>query len=309
MDEETTKKLKTLWEENAYPTGAHLYRLATRHGLNVRVKDVTEWSKKQPSASLLQQRKEPNLVKGSFKNATKPFERMYLDIQDHSNHPSKPGGYRYALILVDSYTRFAFAKPLKTKLMDDVVGGYKSLIRDVGATPQLVFVDTEGATTKLDRKADGAKKEAAAGAQTSAFEAYLTAQGTVMKRKVGRNDLALVDAFINIMSKAVARMRIERDLPQSSWAQLMLEALPSLNERPMKTLDGSSPHDVVLSIESDKPEEKVLAFKTLEANAVGLAKNEEEHTGIVKRLEDAGAFRAPLKVGRSFKGVMGGADY
>jgi hypothetical protein len=88
----------------------------------------------------------------------------------------------------------------------------------------------------------------------------------------------------------------------------MMEAMTSLNERPMKTLDGSNPHDVILSIESDKPEDKVLAFKTLEANAEGLAKNQEEHKGVVKRLEAAGAFRAPLKIARQFKGVQKVAD-
>jgi hypothetical protein len=258
---------------------------------------------------MLQQRKEPNLVRGTFKNATKPFERMYLDIWDQSNNPSKPGGFRYALVLVDSFTRFAFVEPMQTKFAHDVTKGYNKLVRTMGATPQLIFVDTEGATTKVDRNAAKDKltlKRAGVGdaAQVSAFETALATEGTVMKRKVGRNDLGLVDAFINILAKAVARARIERNLPQTSWAKLMMEALPALNERPMKTLDGSSPHEVILSIESDKPEDKVLEFKTLKANAKGLEKNEKEHASIVKRLEDSGAFRAPLKIARQFKGVQ-----
>jgi hypothetical protein len=63
-----------------------------------------------------------------------------------------------------------------------------------------------------------------------------------------------------------------------------------------------------MSIESNDPEDKVLAFKVLEANATGLAKNQKEHTGIVRRLVEAGAFRAPLKIGRQFKGVQKVAD-
>ena len=86
-------------------------------------------------------------------------------------------------------------------------------------------------------------------------------------------------------------MRMERDLPEKAWKTLALEALPLLNDRSMKRLDGSSPNDVQAAIQSKNPEDKVLEFKRLEATAVGLETNHDEHASVVERLEAAGGFR------------------
>jgi hypothetical protein len=75
MNEASTQSLKKLWEDNAEPSTTPLYKLAQRRGLSVRVKDVEEWLKDRASTPLLQQRKEPYAVAGTFDNATKPFER------------------------------------------------------------------------------------------------------------------------------------------------------------------------------------------------------------------------------------------
>ena len=82
MNDETTQSLKKLWEDNAYPSATPLYKLAKRRGLNVRIVDVENWLKNRASTSLLQQRKEPYAVAGSFDNATKSLERVYLDLLD-----------------------------------------------------------------------------------------------------------------------------------------------------------------------------------------------------------------------------------
>ena len=39
------------------------------------------------------------------------------------------------------------------------------------------------------------------------------------------------------------------------------------------------------------PKDKVLEFKILKANTEGLERNDEEHKGVVKKLEAAGGFR------------------
>jgi len=274
---ETLDKLKKLWETNAYPSLYPLYKLAKKRGLNVKVKEVDEWLKKQPSQSLLQAKKEPFLVKGTFKNATRPFERMYLDISDHSAHGSTPGDYYYALVIIDSYTRKAWSEPMKTKEITDFLPAYERLIKKIGENPALLFMDREGASFKLskeekDRRKKEKKKRGRAAVPEeqhltpeadSLFEKHVKDSGTILKRKQGRNDLAPIDSFMYVLSQAISKMRIERNLPEGSWATLMQEAIPLLNERAMKSLDGSSPNEVKESIESNSPEEKDLAFKVL----------------------------------------------
>ena len=97
MNDETTQSLKKLWEDNAYPSTTPLYKLAKKRGLNVRIVDVENWLKNRASTSLLQQRKEPYAVAGSFDTATKPLERVYLDLLGRPTHTS-PDGFSYLMI-------------------------------------------------------------------------------------------------------------------------------------------------------------------------------------------------------------------
>jgi hypothetical protein len=145
MNEATTASLKKLWEDNAYPSTTPLYKLAQRRGLSVRVKDVEDWHKDRASTSLLQQRKEPYAVAGTFDNATKSLERVYLDLWDRSTHTS-PDGYNYLMIALDSFTRKVWAEPMKSKLPDAFMEAYLEIETQLGGKPDLLFVDNEGAS-------------------------------------------------------------------------------------------------------------------------------------------------------------------
>ena len=174
MNEETTQQLKKLWSENAYPSTNPLYKLAQKRGLSVKVKDVENWLKDRASTSLLQQRREPYAVAGTFDNATAPLERLYLDLWDRSSHPS-PDGYRYLMIALDSFTRKAWAVPMKSKLAKPFYNAYLAIEKKLGGTPVLLFVDNEGAPL----------------GEPSAFQLHLDKQKTILKRKQGKMTSAL----------------------------------------------------------------------------------------------------------------------
>ena len=276
MNDETTQSLKKLWEDNAYPSATPLYKLAKRRGLNVRIVDVENWLKNRASTSLLQQRKEPYAVAGSFDNATKSLERVYLDLLDRSTHTS-PDGFNYLMIAVDSFTRKAWGVPMKSKLPTEFFDAYLAIEKQMKGKPVLLFVDNEGASL----------------GENSKFQLHLQKHKVILKRKQGRNDLAPIDAFMGMLGRTVSKMRMERDLPESAWKTLSLEAIPLLNDRSMKRLDGSSPNDVQDAIKSEDPKDKVLEFKRLKATAEGLETNHDEHASIVKKLEAAKGFRVP----------------
>jgi hypothetical protein len=176
-----------------------LYKLAKRRGLNLKVKDVETWLKDRASISLLQQRKEPYAVSGSFDNATKRLERVYLDLLDRSTHTS-PDGFNYLMIAVDSFTRKAWAVPMKNKLPDAFMEAYLAIEKQLGGVPVLLFVDNEGASLGEDSK----------------FQLHLEKHKVILKRKQGTNSLAPIDAFMGMLGRTVSKMRIERDLPESA---------------------------------------------------------------------------------------------
>ena len=275
MNDQTIQSLTKLWEDNAYPSTTPLYKLAKRRGLNVRIVDVENWLKNRASTSLLQQRKEPYAVAGSFDNATKSLERVYLDLWDRSTHTS-PDGFNYLMIAVDSFTRKAWAVPMKNKLPDAFFDAYLAIEKQMKGKPVLLFVDNEGASL----------------GENSKFQLHLRGK-TILKRKQGRNDLAPIDGYMTSLGQTVSKMRIEKDLPESAWKTLAMKAIPLLNDRSMKRLDGSSPNDVQDAIKSEDPKDKVLEFKRLKATAEGLETNHDEHASIVKKLEAAKGFRVP----------------
>ena len=63
-----------------------------------------------------------------------------------------------------------------------------------------------------------------------------------------------------------------------------MKAIPILNNKSWRRLDGSTPNDVERAINSKDPEDKVLEFKVLISNAHGPERNDEEHKGGVKEL-------------------------
>ena len=101
------------------------------------------------------------------------------------------------------------------------------------------------------------------------------------------------------LGQNVSKMRIEGKLPESAWKTLAMKAIPILNGRSRRRLDGSTPNDVQAAVESKDPKDKVLEFKILKASAEGLERNDEEHKGIVKKLKwlVASGFQPPIAQG------------
>ena len=71
------------------------------------------------------------------------LDQIQLDIADLTQNASSNEGYRYALVGVDVFSRYAWADPLKTKQPADVLNAFKEIIRVIGK-PKSIFSDIEG---------------------------------------------------------------------------------------------------------------------------------------------------------------------
>ena len=76
------------------------------------------------------------------------------------------------MIAVDSFTRKAWAVPMKNKLPDAFFDAYLAIEKQMKGKPVLLFVDNEGASL----------------GENSKFQLHLRGK-TILKRKQGRNDL------------------------------------------------------------------------------------------------------------------------
>ena len=73
---------------------------------------VADWLERQELYQLYRKTRKSRGV-SSFKMTT-PFQRMSVDLIDYSNKPSQ-GNFRYVFVLIDNYSRYLIARPIKQK--------------------------------------------------------------------------------------------------------------------------------------------------------------------------------------------------
>jgi hypothetical protein len=91
-------------------------------------RQVGAWLKNQKTHQLHLRPKRSSAIRPIVLN--KPDTLFQMDLIDMGSH--KDGVYRYILVLVDAFTRFAFAKALKTKTAEEVFKGFRALYEDYG---------------------------------------------------------------------------------------------------------------------------------------------------------------------------------
>ena len=67
-----------------------------------------------------------------------------IDLIDMTKKSEENDGYRYALVAIDNFTKFAHAVPIKSKLGPDVATAFKEVLNKIGVPKQL-YSDREGA--------------------------------------------------------------------------------------------------------------------------------------------------------------------
>lgn len=75
-----------------------------------------------------------------------PKYEYQVDIADFTAKAAENGGYRYALIAVDGFSKYAAAIPIKTRSPDDVTTALKEIFKKIG-DPEQIYTDQEGAFT------------------------------------------------------------------------------------------------------------------------------------------------------------------
>ena len=73
-----------------------------------------------------------------------PLFEIELDLIDMTVKAEENDGYRYAMVGIDNFSKFAWAVPMKNKASADVVTAFKEIIEKIGKPAQL-YSDREGA--------------------------------------------------------------------------------------------------------------------------------------------------------------------
>ena len=115
--------------KTGYKSAVKMYKTAKEKGINVSLKQVENFIWNQPTAQLNKQKNRKvsyNHIVANHVNDV--WQADLLDVQKWKrfNH-----GYRWILNVIDVYSRFAFAVPLKTKSTKEVAEAFRIIFKQI----------------------------------------------------------------------------------------------------------------------------------------------------------------------------------
>ena len=104
--------MEALYKKFNYPGKQKFYQLAKKEGLKVTLKDIDEFLNKQHVSQVFSKKV---VQKPGHIVAFNPDERIEMDLIDMTKFDKKNKGYGWIFLLVDIFTRKAYAYMMKNK--------------------------------------------------------------------------------------------------------------------------------------------------------------------------------------------------
>ena len=191
--------------------------------------------------------------------------RFWMDLLDLKYSPSR--GNKNALVIVNVYTRKAYAIAIRDKRPENVAEGLRQLLNTMPASPVIMSSDAGG--------------EFVAEVQT-----LLEAQGITQRMRSDKKDVNLGAVIDRVIQSLKIRLAESLAAKPGEWADRLAQVVQQYNATPHGTLHGEAPDEV--------RQNKTVQFMLDQDNAQKLAHNEELLKKRKAQLEDAGAFRRPI---------------
>ena len=74
-----------------------------------------------------------------------PMFEFEMDLIDFTKKAKENNGFRYGLVAIDNFTKFAWVVPIKRKKPKNVIAAFQEVIEKMGKTPKQMYSDEEGA--------------------------------------------------------------------------------------------------------------------------------------------------------------------
>ena len=204
--------------ERGYGSAKSLYEQAKEEGAVITLEEVKSFMKKQPNKQ----------IKGyqNYNSYLVPYARaeFQIDIMDMNKFKAR-GEERYALIVIDAFSRYAYIHPMENKNSEDVLKALKEAFKVMGE-PIEIFSDEDTAFLSVVKK-------------------YLDGLGIV--QKTTRTHANIVERLIRTIKNGVAdRIRFTK----GNWTDLYKPTLKKYNNT-IHSSTGAKP------VEAHKDENRV----------------------------------------------------
>ena len=193
--------------------------------------DIKKYLDKQEQEQLLKQAK-PSKGLGHIV-ASYPGDIVQIDIYDLSKYSTYNKNYKYIFAMVDVFSRYAVALPMKTKNIDDTTYALKSIIKQFG-TPIIVMSDNDSAFTG------------------DSFQKVLDDNNMILNTNVKGDHFALgiIDNFAKRLKMIFAKKFLK--YKTKNWVQYLNEIIQTYNNSPHSALDDLTPIEALKDENFDK---------------------------------------------------------
>ena len=204
-------------------------------------KEAEEFSQKicpGCAAGACSKKRTHNSSHGDTALPTGPLQQMHIDLIDFHTTPSR-NGYKYALVLVDKFTRMVWVETMKSKSKEEGHAAFVRWRKRVGnrhgahAAPHMTLTQT----VRTDREGAFISKR---------FREYAANSGIALELTVsGENHCAFAEAAIRVI-KAMTRSMLLRavHLDMTFWAEALRFAVYVRNMLPMRALGNRTPYSI-----------------------------------------------------------------
>jgi len=278
------RQLAELSAELGAPGVERLFTAARKRKLNVTRNDVISLAKVRAETQIFRP-----LPRAAGKTATHgPSDsRFMMDLLDMSRSPNLAGD-KYAIILVEVFSRYMWARACKDKRPETVAATLAPMLEIQGEKRQIPVISTD-----LGNEFTGKVEE------------LLTRRGITQKTKapIETNALGVIDKAMQSLQQIIARKAAKAD--GGDWGKLLAESVDALNGTTNEAV-RDAPEDVV----KDDQAGKSLQFMVLKDNAAKFRHDKSLTSRRKKQLTSAGGFRRPIatrinKFQRSYRAKYG----
>ena len=136
------KIIKAVYEDKELGFGSikDTFRQAVKKDPSIKLDDVKKYLDKQSFRQTQFTYKKFN----SYISPGPMFE-FEMDLIDFTKKAKENDGFRFGLVAIDNFTKFAWVVPMMDKTPKSVIAAFKEVIEKMGKTPKQMYSDEEGA--------------------------------------------------------------------------------------------------------------------------------------------------------------------
>jgi hypothetical protein len=232
------KIIEQFYEDLNFPGLSRLYQL-----IRVKHKDIS----KDDVKTYLDSLEEEQIFKSQPKKQTKlqgkitalsPNETWQMDLLDVSKYADYNHGFTFILLVVDVFTRKAYAEGTKGKTINDVIKAFSVILSRSEQPPMTITSDNESAFLSSD------------------FEKLCDKYHILLEPNVkdDHNALGIVDSFCKRLRLVIAKTSV-RTGSKYNWYDLLSKFINNYNNTPHTSLEDIAPN------EADEAKARELIFE------------------------------------------------